>query len=263
MAGMMVLPALQGVVLSFDAGGPSLANYATVLSDPYFWRALANNLIVPIGSVAVEFAIGLGLALLFTARRKAAGAIEIAAILPFAIPEIVMLAIARYLFLPRGYLNGAMLALGLRPLGWIEPGSALALLTVALVDAWHVTPVVMLILMAGLQTIPGEVYEAARLDGAGPLATFRYLTLPLLGPAIVAALALRGVDALRIFSTTLVLTGAEGVPVISTYAYQLWSDAQRPRLAMAASALLALLITLIALAATRLTHHAAPGEAPR
>src|SRR6185437_9980796 len=92
---------------------------------------------------------------------------------------------------------------------------------------------------------PPEVYEAARLDGAGPLATFRYVTLPLLIPAMVGALVLRGVDALRIFSTTLVLTGAEGVPVLSTYAYQLWSDAQQPRLAMAASVILAVLIVAL------------------
>jgi trehalose transport system permease protein len=245
MVAILVLPALEGLALSFDAHGPSLANYRALAGDPMFWRALANNLIVPAGSLVLEFAIALGLALFLTSRRRPGAIVEIAAILPFAIPEIVMLALARYIFIPGGYLNGALIAGGVPALEWIRPGSVLALLTVIAVDAWHVTPVVMLILMAGLETIPTEVYEAARLDGAGAFATFRFITLPLLVPALVAALVVRGVDALRIFSTTLVLTGAEGVPVLSSYSYQMWTDAQEPHVAMAASVILAGLITAI------------------
>jgi trehalose transport system permease protein len=249
MAAVLVIPAIQGVVLSFDARGhASLANYAALLGDRMFWQALADNLIVPAGSLAVEFAVGLGLALFLTSRLRPSPIAEVAAIAPFAIPEIVLLALARYVFMPRGYLNGALAAVGAGPFGWLRPAAPLALFTVIVVDAWHVTPVVMLILMAGLQSIPAEVYEAARLDGAGPLATFRHITLPLLTPALIAALVLRGVDALRIFSTTLVLTGAEGVPVLSTYAYMLWSDSQKPRVAMAASVILALMVTVIGFA---------------
>jgi trehalose transport system permease protein len=245
MVAILVLPALEGLALSFDEHGPSLANYRALAGDPMFWRALANNLLVPAGSLVLEFAIALGLALFLTSRRRPGAIVEIAAILPFAIPEIVILALARYIFIPRGYLNGALMATSVPPLEWIRPESALAIVTVIAVDAWHVTPVVMLILMAGLETIPPEVYEAARLDGAGAFATFRFITLPLLVPALVAALVVRGVDALRIFSTTLVLTGAEGVPVLSSYSYQMWTDAQEPHVAMAASVILAVLITAI------------------
>lgn len=246
---MLLAPAVQGVALSFDRQGPSLANYTAVLKDTFFWRALAGNLIVPAGSLIVEFALGLILALTLTARPgRAAAVADVAAILPFAIPEIVLLAIARYIFMPRGYLNGALGLAGIGPLPWLVPGSVLSFATVIVVDAWHVTPIVMLIIVAGLQTIPPELYEAARLDGAGAVATFRYITLPMLAPAMMAALVLRGIDALRIFSTTLVLTGVEGVPVISTYAYRLWTDAQEPRSAMAASVILALIIVLTSLA---------------
>ncbi|HKV54680.1 MAG TPA: sugar ABC transporter permease [Candidatus Binataceae bacterium] len=263
MTALLLLPALQGLALSFNSNGRlSLSNYAALGHDPMFWRALANNLIVPGASLALELAVGLALALFLSARRRPGAVVEIAAILPFAIPEIVLLALARFILIPRGYLNGALALAGIGPLGWLHPGSALALFTVIVVDAWHVTPVVMLILMAGLETIPREVYDAALLDGAGPMATFRHVTLPLLTPAIAGALVLRGVDALRIFSTTLVLTGAEGVPVLSTYAYQMWSDAQRPHLAMAASAVLALLITAIGAAALPLARRFA-NEAPR
>jgi ABC-type sugar transport system permease subunit len=187
---------------------------------------------------------------------------EISILLPFLIPEIVFLSVARYILLPRGYLNGALLAFGFNGVGWLNPGSWLALLSVIVVDAWHVTPVVTLLLLGGLQTIPAELYEAARLDGAGTFARLRHVTLPFLKPAMFAALLLRGVDALRIFSTVLVLTGAEGAPVLSTYAYQLWSDALEPHIAMAASVMLALLITLLSLAVTGLRPRAgARGEA--
>ncbi len=253
MLATLVIPALSGVILSFDDHGPSLANYAALFKDRMFWHALVNNLIVPLGSLIVEFVLGLALALALSSSRRRSSLVEVAAILPFAIPEIVMLTLARYIFIPRGYLNGAIAFAGASPLPWISPRHSLAMLTVVLVDAWHVTPIVMLMLMSGLQTIPQELYEAARLDGAGTLATFRYVTLPMLMPAIVGALVLRGVDALRIFSTVLVLTGAEGVPVLSTYAFSLWSDAQQPHRAMAASMVLALLVTLLGLAGVALS----------
>jgi trehalose transport system permease protein len=248
MVALLLLPALDGLSLSFKHHGPSFANYKFLFNDAMYWRALANNLLVPIGSLVVEFVLGLALALTLTARRSRSALIETAAILPFAIPEIVILTLARYIFMPRGYLNGALAMTGMHPLPWLSPHSSLAMLTVIVVDAWHVTPVVMLMLMAGLQTIPVELYEAARLDGAGALDTFRFVTLPMLIPAIVGALILRGIDALRIFSTVLVLTGPEGVPVLSTYSYSLWDDAQKPHEAMAAAMILALMVTIIGIA---------------
>jgi trehalose transport system permease protein len=247
MLATLVLPALGGLVGSFDYRGPSLRNYSMLAHDPMFWRAALDNLILPIASLILELAIGLGLALMLTARKRRSPIVEVAAILPFAIPEIVILTIARYLLMPRGYLNGALEAVGLHGVGWLSPRGSLAMLSVAVVDAWHVTPIVMLMLMAGLQTIPRELYEAAQLDGAGRVAAFRYVTLPMLAPAIVGATVLRGIDALRIFSTVLVLTGPEAVPVLSTYSYGQWSDAQEPRVAMAAAMVLALVVTIFAL----------------
>src|SRR5713101_8998326 len=156
MMAILVLPALEGLALSFEAHGPSLANYRALAGDPMFWRALANNLIIPAGSLLLEFAMALGLALFLTSRRRPGAIVEIAAILPFAIPEIVMLALARYIFIPRGYLNGALTAAGAPALEWIRPGSALAIVTVIGVDAWHVKPVVMMMLMGGRETIQTE-----------------------------------------------------------------------------------------------------------
>jgi len=247
MVATLVVPALGGLADSFDRGGPSLENYAALARDPMFWRAALDNLLLPIASLALELAAGLAMALTITARARRSPVLEAAAILPFAIPEIVILTIARYLLMPRGYVNGALAAVGIAPAAWLAPRGSLAMLSIVVVDAWHVTPIVMLMLVAGLQTIPAELYEAARLDGAGPLAAFRYVTLPMLAPAIAGAAILRGIDALRIFSTVLVLTGPEAVPVLSTYAYGQWTDAQAPRVAMAAAMVLALMVTVFAL----------------
>jgi len=110
-----------------------------------------------------------------------------------------------------------------------------------------VTPVVFLMLLAALASIPDEIAEAARLDGAGALRRFAFITLPLLRPALLSAVLLRGLDALRVFATPLMLTGAEGLPVLSTYAYHQWSDYGNDGAAAAASSLLALLSVVLTL----------------
>jgi ABC-type sugar transport system permease subunit len=226
---------------------PSLANFALLGHDELFWRALRNNALLPLLSVIVEIAVGLALALFLSARFRGRRLLRMVAVLPFALPEIVVLTMMRYVFAPRGYANAALLAAGLPAVDWLRPGHPLALATVVLVDAWHVTPVVFLMLLAGLSAIPEEIDEAARLDGAGRLARLRFITLPLLRPAILAAVLLRGVDALRIFATPLVLTGVEGVPVLSTYAYHQWSDYGNDAAAAAASTTLAVLSVLVCL----------------
>src|SRR5262249_18039278 len=144
-------------------------------------------------------------------------------------------------FAPRGYANAALGAAGLNPVEWLLPGRLITFATVVLVDAWHVTPVVFVMLLAALTSIPDEIGEAARLDGAGAIARFAYITLPLLRPALIAAVLLRGLDALRMFATPLVLTGVEGAPVLSTYAYHQWSDYGDDGAAAAAASVLALL----------------------
>lgn len=219
---------------------PHLANYALLARDELFWRAARNNLLLPLASVALELALGLALALFLSLRFRGRAALRALVVIPFALPEIVVLTIMRYLFAPRGYANAALAALGLPGLDWLLPGSPLAWVTVVLVDAWHVTPVVFLVLLAGLSAIPDEIGEAAQLDGAGPLARLRHMTLPLLRPALLAALLLRGVDALRVFATPMVLTGVEGVPVLSSYAYHQWSDYGNDGAAAAAAMVLAL-----------------------
>jgi ABC-type sugar transport system permease subunit len=241
----LVYPMLHAIGMAFTDGTagqfPSLENFRSLWRDRLFWSAVLGNIVLPVCSVVVELLLGLALALLLTQQFRGRRALRAIVILPFAIPEIVFLTIMRYAFAPRGYVNAALLGVGGAPIDWLRPGSALAYATVVAADAWHVTPVVFLLLLAALTAIPEDIGEAAKLDGAGGWARFRHITLPLLQPAIVAAVLLRGLDALRMFSTPLVLTGVEGVPVLSSYAYHQWSDYGDDGAAAAAAVLLALL----------------------
>jgi ABC-type sugar transport system permease subunit len=235
---------------------PSLVNYAQIAGDELFWRAVRNNALLPLASIAVELVAGLALALFLSLRFRGRSALRALVVVPFALPEIVVLTMMRYIFVPRGYANAALAAVGLPALDWLLPGGPLAWLTVVVVDAWHVTPVVFLILLAALSGIPDEIGEAARLDGAGAAARLWRITLPLLRPALIAAVLLRGVDALRIFATPLVLTGVEGVPVLSSYAYHQWSDYGNDAAAAAAAGALALASVVLSLPLLRMREEA-------
>jgi len=245
LAAFLAYPALVAVRLAFtDATGgafPSLASFRVLVSDELFWRAVAGNLVVPAATVALEVVAGLALALALAWRFPGRRLVRAAVVVPFALPEIVFLTVARSLLGTRGYANGALAAAGLPAVDFLAPGTALSYATVVAVDAWRTTPVVFLILLGALAAIPEEIGEAARLDGARGFRRLAFVTLPLLGPALAAAVLLRGLDALRIFATPMVLTGAEGVPVLSTYAYHQWSDYGDDGAAAAAAMALALI----------------------
>jgi ABC-type sugar transport system permease subunit len=240
----LVYPTAVAVRLAFtdttSGRFPSLDGFRTLADDPLFWRALAANVAVPVLTVALEVVAGLGLALLLSARLPARRLVRAIVVIPFALPEIVFLTIVRAMLDPRGYANGALAALGAPPIDFLLPDRILTVLVVIAVDAWRTTPVVFLILLGALAAIPEEIDQAARLDGARGLRRLAFVTLPLLAPALVAAVLLRGLDALRIFATPLVLTGVEGVPVLSTYAYHQWSDYGDDGAAAAAATVLAM-----------------------
>jgi ABC-type sugar transport system permease subunit len=223
---------------------PSLENFRVLADDALFWRALATNVVFPLAAVTLELVAGIGLALLLAARVGGRRLLRAVVVVPFALPEVAFLAIMRYVLAPHGYANAVVSGLGAGPVDWLRPGSTLAFVTVVCVDAWHMTPVVFLIVLAGLAAIPAELDEAARLDGAPYWQRLRRVTLPLLRPAVTAAVLLRGVDAVRCFATPLVLAGVEGVPVLSTYAYHQWSDYGNDGAAAAAAIVLGLVAML-------------------
>lgn len=200
-------------------------NFLRLARDPLFFQSLGQTLVLTAGALALEFGLGLGLALLLDSQIRGRNLWRALLLLPMILPPVVVGVIWRLIYNPNfGVLNGALQLAGVDTtrLTWLaDPSVALA--AVIVVDVWEWTPFVFLILLAGLQAIPEEPYEAARIDGASAWQTFWHVTLPLLTPAILVALLLRTMDLLRIFDQVFILTqGGPGfaTETISLYIYK-------------------------------------------
>jgi multiple sugar transport system permease protein len=200
-----------------------LRNYDTALSNNEFWSAIGTTFLFTGISVVLELVIGLAMAVAMHSAFKGRGLLRTVVLVPWAVLTVVTAMMWRSIFEPNlGFVNNMLDGLGL-PGGdvvWLgENGWALAVMIFA--DVWKTAPFMALLLLAGLQVIPGEVYEAARVDGATAWQRFARITLPLLTPAILVALIFRTLDALRIFDLPYVLTkGVHGTNTLSLYAYQ-------------------------------------------
>jgi multiple sugar transport system permease protein len=197
-----------------------LENYAHLLADDRYWRALANTAYFTSTSVALEVFLGIGFALLLRPVSKARGALLAVVLLPWAIPTVVSAKMWSWIYnTDFGVLN---YVLGTE-VNWL--GSPFwALNAAVLMDVWKTTPFVTLLITASLQEIPTDLYQAARVDGADSLTVFRRITLPLIMPMIVIILVFRTLDAFRVFDAVYVLTGggpAGTTETLSIYAYNL------------------------------------------
>ena len=200
-----------------------IENYSFLLSDPDFLRSLRFTLLFVAVSVPLELILGLGAALLLDQKMPLRGLVRAGVLIPWCIPTAVSARVWELVYdFHHGPLNALLAAAGLAggPVNWLgsETGAFLAIVAA---DAWKTTPFVAIILLAGLQAIPGELHAQARIDRAGLLARFRRVTLPLLAPVIVVALLFRTIDALRIFDLVYVLTG--GGPGGATTSLSLYS----------------------------------------
>jgi trehalose transport system permease protein len=241
-------------------GGLSLEHFRQIGGHYQFAEAVANTLGITGLSLGLEVGLGLAAALALAARPRCRAAFQVLLLIPLGVPTIVAAAVMRTIFGTVGYLNEVLFRLHViaTPVDWVgERG--LALCTVAVADAWKVTPLVLLILLAGLEAIPADLYEAARTDGASRWLQFSAITLPLLKPALTMAVIVRGVDAFRIFALPLALAG-RGLPVLSTYAYTEYLDYGNPHTAAASSVILLVMILVAVGAYLRL---AGPEEVPR
>jgi multiple sugar transport system permease protein len=194
-------------------------NYLSVLGDGRFWNALGNTAYFTAASVSLELLLGLGVAVLLNRTFRLKGITRAIVLVPWAIPTVVSARMWELIYNSDfGILN---YLLGVR-VNWL--GSPFWALNAAVfMDVWKTTPFVAVLLMAGLQNVPPDLYRAARVDGAGPWAAFRNITLPLLKPVIVVVLIFRTLDAFRIFDAIYVLTGggpANSTETLSIYAYK-------------------------------------------
>jgi trehalose/maltose transport system permease protein len=224
-----------------------LINYYYLLQDPDWWNAVWNTFVFATVSVTLETMLGLGIALALHAHFRGRGLLRAAVLIPWAIPTVVSAQMWSWMFNDVfGVINHALLALHLieQPIAWTASPDT-ALIAVIMVDVWKTTPFMALLLLAGLQMLPEECYESARVDGVHPLKVFLKVTLPLLKPALMVAVIFRVLDALRIFDLIYVMTGNNRETMsMSVYARQQLVDFQDVGYGSAAATLLFLIIAL-------------------
>ncbi|MEO6031972.1 MAG: sugar ABC transporter permease [Burkholderiaceae bacterium] len=222
-----------------------------VLADPDWWNAVRVTLWFTGVSVACETVLGLAIALLLNQRFPGRGWVRAAVLVPWAIPTIVTARLWSWMLNDQfGILNHLLLALGVidAPVAWTANPDT-ALWAVVMVDVWKTTPFMTLLILAALQMLPGDCYEAARVDGVHPVRVFFSVTLPLLWPALIVAVIFRALDALRIFDLIYVLTAnARGTMSMSVYARQQLVDFQDVGYGSAAATLLFLVIAGVTMA---------------
>ena len=199
-----------------------LGNYTDALTSSEFWDAFINTFLFTGISVTLELVIGLAMALAMHEAFRGRAILRATVLVPWAVLTVGTAIMWRSIFEPElGFANQMLDALGLpgADVVWLgEQGYAMAVMILA--DVWKTAPFMALLLLAGLQVISGEIYEAAKVDGATAWQRFRKITLPLLMPAILVALIFRTLDALRIFDLPYVLTrGANDTETLSLIAY--------------------------------------------
>ncbi|MBN1383159.1 MAG: sugar ABC transporter permease [Deltaproteobacteria bacterium] len=243
-------PVIQVIGMSFDANQEQTGfefgfyNYISIFGHFQFLQALFNTFFISMVGLALELSLGLFVAIQLNKRIKFRGIIRSVYILPLGIPTIVAASNMRYIFDTNGFLNNVLMSLNIIDLSidW-GAGGIITLLTIVIADMWKVTPLVMLILLAGLENIPEDIYESAKIDGASSFQIFRRITLPLLKPAITMALVIRGIDSFRIFELPLVLAG-KSEPVLGTFVYSEYNEALNPYTSSAAAVILLMMIIL-------------------
>lgn len=226
LAALSIYPLLYLIKVSLtDARGFTLAHYARLFQDRLFTVAAAQTVLYALTALTLEFFLGLALALLVDSLTHGRGLVRVSLLAPMLLPPVVAAVIWRLIYNPEfGVLNGMLRQLGFRTanLTWTS-GRTSAMLSVILVDVWQWTPFMFLLLTAGLQAIPAEPLEAARVDGAGYWRRLVDVIFPLLKPTMLLALLLRAMDLLRIFDQIFILTqGGPGsaTETVSLYIYR-------------------------------------------
>lgn len=232
------------------------ANYERILTDSDFIDALWRTIGFTIASVGIETVLGMGIALVINSSFRGRGAIRTSMLIPWAIPTVVSALMWQWMFHGIfGIINDALvnkLHILDEKVAWLaRPSSAFGAMVA--IDVWKTTPFMALLLLAGLQIIPGDVYEASTVDGASKWQQFWQITLPLIRPALLVALIFRTMDAFRIFDLPYVLTDASPeTTTVAVYARQTLIQFQRLGTGSAAAVIIFLMVGLLVFLYTRL-----------
>ena len=234
-----------------------LANYQTILTDNYWWTAFFVTLVITVISVAIEFVLGLGLALVMHRTIFARGVVRTSILIQYGIVTVAASYSWYYAWTPgTGYLAN-LLPDGSAPLTQQIPSLAVIILA----EVWKTTPFMALLLLAGLALVPDDLLKAAEVDGAGAWTRLWRVTIPLIKPAILVALLFRTLDAFRIFDNIYVLTGGSNdTSSVSILGYNNLFKAFNIGLGSAISVLVFVAVAIIAFIFIRLFGAAAPGS---
>lgn len=201
-----------------------LDNYARMMGDGRFWQSYWTTTVFTVTSVCLELLLGLGIALVLNRSFRGRNLVRTIAILPWALPTALIGLAWTWIFNDQfGVVNDILLRLGVIKTGinWLGDPT-LAMASVIFADVWKTTPFISILLLAGLQSISADLYEAHAIDGATPWQSFRQITLPLLMPQILIALLFRFAQAFGIFDLITVMTGGGpggATEVVSLYIY--------------------------------------------
>ncbi|WP_422365942.1 carbohydrate ABC transporter permease [Pelagibius sp.] len=254
---LTIYPLGRGLLLSFFATDYGLdgavfvgtENYGDLLGDRFFRQATWNTVVFTLAATISEVSLGLALALMMNRQFPGRRFVIPALIAPFVLSTMVVTAIwSAWFHYDFGFLNNLLRALTLNPVEWLfDPD--LAMLSLVLVDLWQTAPFTFLILLAGLQSIQPEVYEAARMDGASPRQILFTITLPLLTPHLLLAALLRCIESFKIFDKVYALTGGgpgNATETLSMYVYRLGFRFFDVGLASAAAVIMVVVAGLLA-----------------
>jgi multiple sugar transport system permease protein len=232
-----------------------LQNYVATLTSSYWWHALVVTLVITIVSVAIEFTLGMVLALLMYRTIFVRGTVRTIVLIPYGIVTVAAAYGWQYAWTPNtGYLS----ALFHNSAPLTKMGTAIAIIILA--EVWKTTPFMALLLMAGLSLVPEDLLKAARVDGATAWQRFYRVTLPLMKPAILVALLFRSLDAFRIFDNIYILTqGGNGTYSVSILGYDNLFKALNLGIGSAISILIFICVAIIAFIFIRIFGASAPG----
>lgn len=204
-------------------------NYSRMLGDGRFWQTLQNTTVFTVASVSLELLLGMAIALILNQSFRGRGIVRTIAIIPWALPTAVMGLAWAWIFNDQyGVVNDILLRLGLIDTGinWLG-NPTLAMVALVIADVWKTTPFISIILLAGLQSIPEDIYEAHSLDGANAWQSFYQITLPLLMPQILISLLFRFAQSFGIFDLVQVMTGGGPAGATETVSIYIYSTVMR------------------------------------
>lgn len=218
---------LNRIILKFPNADrfEGIGNYLKMFSDPKFVSAWKHTVIFTGASVLLETIFGLIIALIIVRNFRGRGIVRAAILIPWAIPTVVSSRMWEWIFNSSyGILNYILTGLGILPaaVNWLGT-QGVAMGVIIFVDVWKTTPFMALLILAGLTSIPRDVYESAKIDGLSPFQMFYKITLPLLRPVLLVSMLLRCLDAFRVFDVVFIMTQggpADSTEVLSSYTYK-------------------------------------------